>query len=152
MAQYRWYRDGGMYVKSRDLIRRKIFDVTPQYFDEHIGNQTHYEGLLNLTNSKITSLGKLESVEGNVSLKYSKITSLGKLESVSGHIDLKFSNITNLGNLKTVDGDIYLRGVDSIESLGKLETVGGVIYCDHQTPIHDMLMNSKFKDQVRKPF
>ena len=59
-------------------------------------NLIKVEGRLDLEDSKIKSLGNLESVGGNVYLNYSKIRSLGKLKSVGGCLNLDYSKIQSL--------------------------------------------------------
>ncbi len=148
MAKYRWYKNGRIYVKSRDMERSSIFDITQEYFDDHIGHQTHYDGEeLNLYNTNITSLRKLETVEGWLTLNYSKLTSLENLKSVGDNLQLGDTNITSLGNLKHVGGRLGLVGTN-LTSLGKLEHVGRHIYCTRDSDTHKLLMNSKFKDIV----
>ena len=127
MAQYRWYKNGRPIVKSKDMERVQVSDVTKEYFDDHIGHQTHYEGNLDLNQTDITDLGKLETVSGSLELSYSAITSLGNLKSVGGYIGLTGINLT---------------------SLGKLESVGFKVFCTANTPTHELFMNSKFKDRI----
>ncbi len=143
-----------------------IGSITDEYFYDYIGDQTHYEDDLDLSYTNITSLSNLKSVGGVLDLTKSKITSLselkhagglhlvrsgiqnlGKLESVHTHLNLDRTEITSLGNLKSVGGNLGLNHTN-ITDLGKLEVVGGIILCTRDSPTHELLMNSKFKDQL----
>ena len=90
--------------------------------------QKHIKGNLNLYNTKIESLGNLQSVGGDLDLEdCTELESLGNLESVYGSLNLKHTPIKSLGNLKNVDGDLNLE--DSlIKFLGNLESVKGCLY------------------------
>ncbi len=145
--EYRWFKDGRMYVKSKDIKRSTVFGVTKEYFDEYIGDQDHFEGNLILSDANITSLGNLESVGGNLGLSYTKITSLGKLNRVSGNVFLNNLDITTLGKLERVGGAILLGGTN-LKSLGKLDQVRRKIECTKNTSTHELLMNSKFRDKI----
>ena len=124
---YRWFKNGRTVMESYDLERNDHYGITKEYFDDHIGSQKHYGGYLNL--------------------KYSKITSLGKLETIDGSLDLIGTNITSLGNLKSVKGDLLLRYINLLD-LGKLEYVDGTIYCSQNSSTEVLFENSKFKDQL----
>ena len=126
---YSWYKNGREIVKSWDIKRKSLSnaDITQEYFDDYVSNQKHYDGMLNLYDSEITSLGKLESVEGSLRLDNPKMITLGNLKHVSGHLGLVNLDLTDLG---------------------KLESVGGFIYCATNSSTYDLLMDSKFSDQV----
>jgi hypothetical protein len=96
-----------------------------QRFLERRGNPP-YEIMddLDLSFSKIESLGNLTSVGGDLFLGDSKIESLGSLTSVGGNLDLFGANIESLGNLTSVEGYLNLAG-SKIQSLGNLTSVGG---------------------------
>ena len=91
---------------------------------ERLLQQTHIEDDLDLSNTKITSLGNLKFVRGNLDLSNTKITSLGNLEYVGGYLYLTNTKITSLGNLEYVGGYLYLSNT-KITSLGNLKSVGG---------------------------
>jgi hypothetical protein len=80
-------------------------------------------GNLDLRNTDITTLGKLESVGGDFNLTYTLIESLGDLKKVGGYLSLKETPITSLGNLEKVGTALYLEGTP-ITSLGELKSVG----------------------------
>jgi hypothetical protein len=65
-------------------------------------------GILYLSNSKIESLGNLESVGSNLYLRKTPVESLGNLKSVGGGLNLADSKITSLGNLRLVGGGLDL--------------------------------------------
>lgn len=157
-----------MIVKSKDVERVKYYEMTQEYFDDYIGNQTHYEGDLDVTRTNFTSLGKLETISGSLIAHTSKIktlgnlehvggevvsnrnmTSLGNLKRVDGKVTIYSSNITSLGNLEYAGGDLYLSHKTNLTSLGNLEHVVGEIRCSSKTTTLDLLLNSKFKDQLR---
>ena len=103
------------------------YGLTKEYFDDYIGNNPHFDYNINLFNTGVTSLGKLEMVRGHLGLEGTKITSLGKLEHVGRYLSLEGAELGSLGNLKHV---------------------GEVIYCTEGSDTHELLMNSKFVDQV----
>jgi hypothetical protein len=80
-------------------------------------------GNLDLRNTDITTLGKLESVGGDFNLTYTLIESLGNLKEVGGYLSLRETSITSLGNLEKVGDALYLQGAP-ITSLGELKSVG----------------------------
>jgi hypothetical protein len=63
---------------------------------------------LDLSYSKIETLGNLVRVEGNLDLTDTYIETLGNLEYVGGDLDLGHSNVESLGNLKYVGSHLYL--------------------------------------------
>jgi hypothetical protein len=91
---------------------------------ESLGNLTSVGGYLNLGGSKIQSLGNLTSVGGYLYLRGSGIQSLGNLTSVGSYLNLNYSKIKDLGNLTSVEGYLDLGG-SKIQSLGNLTSVEG---------------------------
>ena len=90
-------------------------------------------GYLDLSSSKIESLGNLTSVGGFLDLFNTKIESLGNLQSVDGWLDLRRTNIKSLGNLHSVGGDLFLRDTPiskkySEEEIRQMVQVDGDIY------------------------
>ena len=144
--EYRWYKNGRMVTKSGDINMNTVYDVAQEYYDDHI-DTSHHKGDLDLYDSHITSLGKLETVEEDLDLYNTKITSLGKLETVGGYLDITKTKVTSLGNLRSVRGDLYIIETN-LTSLGKLEHVGGRIVCNVGTTAHKLFMDSVFKKQV----
>jgi hypothetical protein len=63
---------------------------------------------LDLSFSKIESLGSLTSVGGYLDLSETRIESLGNLTSVGGYLDLRDTDIKSLGNLTSVGGSLDL--------------------------------------------
>ena len=124
---YRWFKNNRMYVATYDIEMTDINRLTPEYFDDYIGIQSHYKGDLNLMYTKITTLGKLEHASTSIFMRRTNITSLGNLKSVGFNLDLRETNITDLG---------------------KLEQVGGSIFCTRDSSTHELLLNSKFVDRV----
>jgi len=97
-------------------------------------NLTRVGGYLDLTDSQITSLGKLKEVKGNLYLVKSKITSLGNLEYVGAYLNLNGSQITSLGNLEYVGYSLWLRNTPISEThteeqiRKQVEIRGGIYY------------------------
>ena len=88
---------------------------------------------LDLSFSKIESLGSLTSVGGDLFLGNSKIESLGSLTSVGGYLDLAGSKIQSLGNLTSVGGNLMLRNTPlsekyTREEIHSMVEVGGYVY------------------------
>ena len=146
--EYKWYRNGRDVVKSYDIDRESIHGVTKEYFDDYIGTESLYWRALNLSGVGVSDLGELQHVSGDLILEKSKIKSLGKLESVSGELDLRNTEIKSLGELKRVQSYLDLRGTH-ITDLGKLEHVGIRVYCTERSVTHTLLLDSKFKNQIR---
>lgn len=144
--EFRWYENGRLIVKSKDVDRVRIYAVSQEYLD-YITSKKQHNGYLDLYNSEITSLGKIEHVDGGVNLMSSKITSLGNLKSVNGDLYLFETKLKSLGKLESVNGDLILYGVD-ITSLDNLDHVSGKIKCIKDSVAYKLFMNSKFKDQV----
>jgi hypothetical protein len=88
---------------------------------------------LDLSGSKIESLGNLTSVGGYLNLYGSKVKSLGNLTSVGSYLNMEYSKIKDLGNLTSVEGNLNLLR-SKIESLGNLTSVGGYLYL-RNTPL-----------------
>jgi hypothetical protein len=105
-----------------------------QLFLKHRGNPPYeITDDLNLSFSKIESLGNLTSVGGDLNLRFSEIKSLGNLTSVGGDLFLSKSKIESLGNLTSVGGRLYLGGTPlsnkySEEEIRKMVEVGGWVY------------------------
>ena len=81
-----WYRGGREIVRSYDINRIEVFNITQEYYDDYIGNQKTYDGDLFLSQTNITSLGSLETVNGMLYLGGTHLTSLGNLKHVGGKI------------------------------------------------------------------
>jgi hypothetical protein len=112
---------------SQEVIEGDL-DLSNNKFITDLGNIREVGGYLDLRNSSIKSLSKLEKVEGRLDLEDSQIEdlanlkyvgryfsayntplkSLKNLEYVGGHLSLTSSQIEDLGNLKFVGGDLYL--------------------------------------------
>ena len=106
---------------KEDNIRKIDFDIFNndwallQKFLERRGNPPYIiTGDLDLYNTKIESLGNLQSVGGNLNLNNTKIESLGNLQYVEGQLYLNrtpLSKITTekeIRNQVEVGGEIYL--------------------------------------------
>ena len=65
------------------------------------------KGNATFRDSRITSLGELQSIGGFADFKNSQITSLCELQSIGGFADFKNSRITSLGELQTIGGKAY---------------------------------------------
>jgi hypothetical protein len=116
-------------MKIENIIRRvlkeqeeeKLFELLPidDFFDNdwnlalnfmnrYPNKKFYYLGDLDLSYSKIETLGNLVRVEGNLDLTDTDIETLGNLEYVGGDLDLGHSNVESLGNLKYVGSHLYL--------------------------------------------
>jgi hypothetical protein len=108
-------------------------------------------GNLDLRNTDITTLGKLESVGGDFNLTYTLIESLGDLKKVWGYLSLKETPITSLGELKSVGHDLDL-DFSKIKSLGNLKSVGDNLYL-RRTPLGKKLKESGMSiDEIKNKF
>jgi hypothetical protein len=78
---------------------------------------------IDLNDSQITSLGKLESIGGYADFSDSQITSLGNLKRIGGFAFFIRSQIKSLGNLKSIANDAFFNE-SHITSLGNLKSIG----------------------------
>jgi hypothetical protein len=105
----------------REQKEEKLFELLPidDFFDNdwnlalnfmnrYPNKKFYYLGDLDLSYSKIETLGNLVRVEGNLDLTDTDIETLGNLEYVGGDLDLGHSNVESLGNLKYVGSHLYL--------------------------------------------
>ena len=125
--QYIWYKNNRVCIKSWDMEHTNTYNMTQEYYDDYIGNQTHHKGNLLLNSSSVKSLGRLKHVDGHLDIQHSKVTTLGNLEHVSEYLYAEQIELTSLGNLKSV---------------------GEEIFCNEGGATYELFMNSKFKDQV----
>jgi hypothetical protein len=109
----------------------KYFNNDWNFLQEYLeseGNPPYtIDGNLGLVETKIESLGNLQSIGGNLNLRNSDIKSLGNLCSVGGYLNLFGTKIESLGNLQSVGGNLNLQ-YSEIKSLGNLQSVGGGLY------------------------
>lgn len=158
--------DGIKLVGDLDLSKLDVDDI-----EKILNEVVIVTGNLDLRNTDITTLGKLESVGGDFNLTYTLIESLGNLKYVGGYLSLKETSITSLGNLEKVGTALYLEGtpitslgelksvgddldLDSskIKSLGNLKSVGENLYLRH-TPLGKKLKESGMsKDEIKNKF
>ena len=113
-----------------------------------LGNLNSIGGNADFSGSKVTSLGELERIGGNAYFDYSKITSLGKLHSIGGDADFRDSKITSLGELESIGGNAYF-AYSEITSLGDLESIGGHACFDYSEitslgKLHSIGRDAKF--------
>ena len=96
-----------------------------------LGNIVEIDGTLGLSNTSITSFGKLKKVNGSLWISYhdpkANLSDLNEIEEIGGSLLLRGFGIKLLSNLKKVGGVLNLRGTE-IEDLGKLEFVGEHLY------------------------
>ena len=96
-----------------------------------LGNIEEINRTLGLSNTSISSLGKLRKVNGSFWISYhhenANIFDLNELEEVGGSLLLRGFPIKSLSKLKKVGGILNLRGTN-IEDLGALEFVGEHLY------------------------
>ena len=86
-------------------------------------------GDLDLSESPIKTLGKLESVGGSLYLgDCTSLIDLGKIETVGVSLYLRnCTSLIDLGKLQRVGGNLNLVNCTSLTSLGKLQSVGGYL-------------------------
>jgi hypothetical protein len=111
---------------SKHFVPRKLdeIDKYEKIRLRRILSQEIIEGDLDLKNNQfITDLGNIKEVRGSLDLRNSSIKSLSKLEKVDKELYLAYSSIEDLGNLKYVGLDLWLENV-SLKSLKNLEYVG----------------------------
>jgi len=113
---------------------------------ESLGNLTSVGGYLDLYGVNIEDLGNLTSVGGNMYLGGSKIKTLGNLTSVGGKLDLLGAEIESLGNLTSVGEYLNLYGT-KIEDLGNLTSVGGNLIL-RKTPLSKKYSEDEIRSMV----
>ncbi len=96
-----------------------------------LGNIVEIDGTLGLSNTSISSFGKLKKVNGSLWISYhdpsSNLIDLNEIEEIGGSLLLRGFPIRTLSKLKKVGGILNLRGTN-IEDLGLLEFVGDHLY------------------------
>lgn len=96
-----------------------------------LGNIEEIVGTLGLSNTSISSLGKLKKVGGSFWISYhnqnARLFDLNDVEEVGGSLLLRGFPIRTLSKLKKVGGILNLRGT-KIDDLGDLEFVGEHLY------------------------
>jgi hypothetical protein len=96
-----------------------------------LGNIEEIDGTLGLSNTSISSFGKLKKVSGSFWISYHNqnvsLFDLNEVEEVGGSLLLRGFQIKTLSKLKKVGGVLNLRGTN-IEDLGALEFVGEHLY------------------------
>jgi hypothetical protein len=113
---------------------------------ESLGNLTSVGCYLNLGGSKIQSLGNLTSVGGYLNMENSEVKSLGNLTSVGGYLDMENSKVKSLGNLTSVGGYLILYE-SNIKSLGNLTSVEGDLNL-FSTPISEKYTEEEIRSMV----
>ena len=136
--------DNSVINNPTDIIR-KLFEfieakrpeykipVRVKYILDPMSLPEHYDKDLDLSNSKIESLGNLRSVNGELNLQGTQIESLGNLESIGWDLDLRGTKIKSLGNLQSIGRNLDLRETPiskkySEDEIRKMVTVKGKIY------------------------
>jgi hypothetical protein len=129
-VRYDWYllqqflnmKGNPRYIIVGDVVLEDSEDISD------LGNLVGVEGELDLYDSSIESLGKLEFVGGNLSLyDCQNLKTLGKLKKVEGELNLSNSSIESLGELEFVGGNFGLFRCENITTLGKLKKVEGYV-------------------------
>ena len=121
------------------------WNLVLNFMSRYPNKKFYYLGDLDLSYSKIETLGNLVRVEGNLGLIDTDIETLGNLEYVDGNLYLSESDIKSLGNLERVDGYLNLYGCENLQSLGDLKYVGGFLSLGY-TP----LSKKYTKEEIRK--
>ena len=129
----------------------KYFNNDWNFLQEYLeseGNPPYtIDGDLNLMDTKIESLGNLQSVGGDLDLRYVEIESLGNLRSIGGYLDLYETKINSLGALQSVGDWLDLRE-SNIEFLGNLQSVGGDLYLS-DTPLSEKYSEEEIREMVQ---
>ena len=96
-----------------------------------LGNIIEIDGTLGLSNTSLSSFGKLKKVNGSLWISYhnpnSNLFDLNEIEEIGGSLLLRRFPIRTLSKLRKVGGILNLRGTN-IEDLGALEFVGDHLY------------------------
>ena len=105
--------------------------INDEYKILSLGNIEEIDGSLGLSNSSISSFGKLKKINGSLWISYhnpnSNLFDLNEIEEIGGSLLLRAYPIRSLSKLKKVGGVLNLRGTN-IEDLGSLEFVGKHLY------------------------
>ena len=96
-------------------------------------------GFLNLVDTPIESLPKLQSVGRSLLIGGTQIKSLGNLKSIGGNLLVRKTQIKSLGNLQSVGGFLDLYDTQ-IKSFGNLKSVGGDLWLNE-------FLSKKYTDQ-----
>lgn len=108
-------------------------DKTMEVIQLFLNNTEEYYSYINLSDSNITSLGKLKHVGEGLNLNNSKILSFGNLEYVGGSLDIRETAIEDLGKLRRVVGDFKVYGTPlwfkkSVRDIKKQVDIGGNLH------------------------
>ena len=123
--------ENGNITKVYKLIEEKIAQGDTEYekgnivfdLDEFDAKKTKIIfGNASFENSKIKSLGNIETIGGNAYFRDSQIKDLGSLKTIGGNAYFNGSKIKSLGNLEIIGGSFF---GSQIEDLGNLKTIGG---------------------------
>jgi len=107
------------------------WNLALNFMNRYPNKKFYYPSDLNLTYSKIETLGNLVRVEGDLILFLSDVKTLGNLVEIKGDLDLfGVEKLESLGKLEYVGDDLSLKRSD-IESLGNLKYVGGDLDLRH---------------------
>lgn len=80
-------------------------DKTLEVIQLFLNNTEEYNNYIDISDTSITSLGKLKRINEGLNLNNSKIKSFGDLEYVGGTLDIRGTAIEDLGKLKFVGID-----------------------------------------------
>lgn len=101
--------------------------ILAEFFDAYDElTPTHVRCWLNLSDSKVSSLGNVTDIYSSLLIFNTRIWSLGKLTNVGWSLDLAGTPIISLGNLYHVSSFLNLQGT-YIQSLDNLSYVGGIL-------------------------
>ncbi len=113
-----------MVEESEGIISWEKLEEYSEFDENQNLKGIYWKGDLDLSSTKITSLGKLKYVWGDLDLRWVPITSLGSLNKIWGNLNLIWTPIKSLSNLNEVWGDLYLYWTP-LTSLSNLNEVWG---------------------------
>ena len=140
--------DASIFIKQYDTILKKYKSK------EEDLDGIKIKGNLDLTELDTKDiqriLDEVVHITGYLDLQNTEIESLGKLESVGSYLDLSDTPIKNLGRLKEVGGYLYLRDSE-VEDLKNITKVGSYLYLTG-SPIGKKLEDEMSPNEIRNKY
>jgi hypothetical protein len=119
-------------IITESQYKRLIEQEKPEVL--HIPSLRYFNNDWNFLQEYLESEGNPPyTIDSDLNLRDTKIKSLGNLQSVGGYLNLFGTKIESLGNLRSVGGYLYLRRTPlsrkySEEEIRQMVNVGGDIY------------------------